>query len=1154
MIRLLSIFFTGLIILSYHSMIFAQAKIMMNGASITMSQGAYLVIDNPATDAITRTSGIISSEGESNIVKWNIGTTAGTYIVPFGHSSTYIPVTFTKTAGSGSSGAFLFSTYQTGSLNSTLLPTGITNFNGASGADKSYYATDRFWQVNASGYTTKPTLSNLIFTYDDAEFASPNITSVESGLTAQRWNTSSSSWLDYAPTATVNTTNNTVTIASVANTNLYPWWTVNYVQDRHWVAPSSSTWSTTANWSLTAGGTTGAAVPTSIDDVIFDDVNDNSITLGSNATMKSLTLDPGYSGTITQGTNTLTINNGANLSGGTFAGGTTDITVNGPFTLSGTAFTSTAATLDLKGDFSFNAGTFSHNNGTVKFSGTSGTQNINGSQSADFKNINVTNTSASTGVSVEQNENLLGTLTMGNNAVFDADGTSNTAVFQLISSADNTTQDASIATLPSGAQVTGNVTVQRYMSIEGANNTRIYRYISSPIQNASVSDIQNEILVTGLFTGASSCATCGTLPSMFNYDETVITDINNSNANDFNDGYMNFPVVDNTETLTPGKGYSIFVRGDLMTTALWDVRGIINSGNISIPITYTSSGKIANDGWNLVGNPYPSTIDWNAASGWTKTNLTSTIYMNDNGGSTSQFATWNGTTGTNGGSRYIAMGQAYWVKANGSGAPALSLNENTKVAGTQTIFFREAAPENLVRVTMIKGTTRDETVIHFRNDATEDFDDYADALKLANKTFNLSSKGADKSLAINSLPIFECSREVKLDVENATKGDYRFDFTEFESFAENIEITLTDNYTTYVFDVRNGGSYNFSVTTNQSSYGANRFKLNFKAVAPKNDFVVSAQAVCEGSNAIVQVSDSQDRISYTLVSDHSSVLASNIGDGSTLSFLISADSLTTGLRTYSIVAGSCGQEVIKTVDLEVVSKPAVANVTSGKSCSEGEVTLKASGANSDQHYNWYDSEKATTPINDQHESTFVTPSLTKSVTYYVTTVNTLGCESERKPVVAEVLILEAPTINVTGDSVYSNYAEGNQWYFNHEIIQGATDQHLMPSQAGMYTTIVTIDGCSVSADYQFAPIENPSIVAFPNPVSNKVSIEIPSSIQGIREVRLLDGFGHVVGLFELERNGDKHLGKMMMTEFAAGVYVLQVVTDISNFETKIIKK
>src|SRR4029077_10878591 len=142
-----------------------------------------------------------------------------------------------------------------------------------------------------------------------------------------------------------------------------------------------------------------------------------------------------------------------------------------------------------------------------------------------------------------------------------------------------------------------------------------------------------------------------------------------------------------------------------------------NVSPISLPVSFTSSGVLLNDGWNLVGNPFPSTIDWNSPTGWTRTNLDGAIHTTDNGGTLIQYAYWNGIAGTNGGSRYIASGQGFWVKASAAG-PVLQANENSKASAAQTRFFREAPLTNLLRITMKIGSTRDETVIHFREDAT----------------------------------------------------------------------------------------------------------------------------------------------------------------------------------------------------------------------------------------------------------------------------------------------------------------------------------------------------------------------------------------------------------------------------------------------------
>jgi len=806
----------------------SQTRLVLNGAKINIANGATLVIENPAINAITRIDGYIISEGENNLLKWMIGTTTGTYTVPWGKgTSNYIPLSFTKTAGSGS-GFFLFSGYTTPSLNSSQLPTAVSNFTGASGADKSFFATDRFWQINAQSYTTKPTLSNLSFTYLDTEFASPNITATESSLTAQRWNPLLSSWVDYAPSSTVNTTTNTVTVASVGVTNFYPWWVVNYIDDRHWVAATSSTGGLVSDWSYTTGGLSGAALPTTLDAVLFEDTNSSSITLGAPMLMSSLSVSDGYTGVITQGANIISTTGAATFSGGTFTGGSADITVGGAFSLLGTTFTSTTTLLDLKNNFIFNSGTFNHNNGTVRFSGTV-TQDVSGAEVTDFKNIAATNTTVNPGVRIQSDQNLNGILTLSSNAVVDADGGSNTSVLKLISLGDDPTQDAAIGILPTGAQITGNLTVQRFMTKEGRDNNRIYRYISSPVQNASVADIQNEIPVTGPFTGSSSCSGCTTSQSMFSYNESITT-------GDLNAGYINFPNASNTETLTPGRGYALYVRGDILSSTSWDVRGPANAGNvmaISLPVSFTSSGISNDDGWNFVGNPFPSTIDWNAASGWTKSNLDGSIYITDNGNASLQYATWNGTTGTNGGSRYIALGQGYWVKANGVGTPTLQADENIKAAGTQTTFLREGSVDNLLRITMKQGGLADETVIHFRNDATPAFDHQADAWKRKNGYFNLSSLAeTNEQLAINSWSAFQCNTTIKLNVTDGPPGLYTFLFSNLDSFDATPDFQLKDIFLNQTFAVTNNLAYNFTITTDQRSSGSGRFQLLFNKISP----------------------------------------------------------------------------------------------------------------------------------------------------------------------------------------------------------------------------------------------------------------------------------------------------------------------------------
>lgn len=212
------------------NIVYCQTRLVLNGGFINITNSAKLIIDNPATNAITRNSGQILSEAENNIVKWNTGATTGTYIIPWGYSNTdYIPLQFTISTAGTANGNILFSTYRTATWqNSTNLPTGVTNANNQGGGDASAYVADRFWSIDASSYTLKPTLTNLTFTYVDgavAEIKGGN-TINEANLQAQRWNSTINDWEFPWIFGTDNPVTNTVVVNTVAPTDLYKWWTL----------------------------------------------------------------------------------------------------------------------------------------------------------------------------------------------------------------------------------------------------------------------------------------------------------------------------------------------------------------------------------------------------------------------------------------------------------------------------------------------------------------------------------------------------------------------------------------------------------------------------------------------------------------------------------------------------------------------------------------------------------------------------------------------------------------------------------------------------------------------------------------------------------------------------------------------------------------
>ncbi len=88
-----------------------------------------------------------------------------------------------------------------------------------------------------------------------------------------------------------------------------------------------------------------------------------------------------------------------------------------------------------------------------------------------------------------------------------------------------------------------------------------------------------------------------------------------------------------------------------------------------------------NSGWNLVGNPTPSTITWtgSSGSGWTMNNMDGTIYVWNPADTVGGYKTWNGSIGSLGSGK-IAPFQAFWVKANAA-SPQLTCTNSVKSTG-----------------------------------------------------------------------------------------------------------------------------------------------------------------------------------------------------------------------------------------------------------------------------------------------------------------------------------------------------------------------------------------------------------------------------------------------------------------------------------------
>ncbi|MFN8340183.1 MAG: T9SS type A sorting domain-containing protein [Cyclobacteriaceae bacterium] len=678
------------------------------------------------------------------------------------------------------------------------------------------------------------------------------------------------------------------------------------------------------------------------------------------------------------------------------------VNTTGAITLNGGIFSSSANTLTIGGNFTLNTGaTFLHNNGSIQFNGASA-QQINGTGRPTFHNLDI---NSDLSVETQDTTRVSGIITMMSAKTLDADGSANNRYLKLLSINDAPfVTDASIAALPSGATISGNVTVERFMkNVVTTNNGRFYRYIASPVANATIADLQNEIFVTGNFTGRSLCTNCTTSASMFYYNEPT-------------KAYVAYPAVSNTQTLVSGRGYSVYVRGNLVTSTKFDLRGtIVHANDTDFDFHVTDSG----DGWNLVGNPFASTIDWTSNTGWTKTNIDNAVYITTNTDpSGTKFASCvNGihtlppsadaATKVN----LIASGQGFWVHTNGAN-PVLKANENVKrnPGSDKSTFWRTSAPINQLRINLVSATNADATVVYFTDGASVDFDPASDAWKRPNTVLNVSSvlpNGAGK-VAINSQPKALCSSVVPLSIDNVPAGNYRLDFSEMSSFEVPTQITLVDKFLNTSMDV-SSGSYSFAVTAATGSFGASRFELHFD-VSQQPVFTASTAAVCEGTQASIRVNGAQAGRTYKVFSANGSELGSGIvANDTTLVFSVPAAMLNSGNNAFTVqssYANCSSLAVTQAVNVRMVAAPRL-NLTKGATVCAGTAVTLVAEASEGNTISWY--AGATNNKVAATGNTLSIDNLQESLTFYVSATNELGCSTER--IAVSALVTPMPAIS-----------------------------------------------------------------------------------------------------------------------------------------------
>ena len=453
-----------------------------------------------------------------------------------------------------------------------------------------------------------------------------------------------------------------------------------------------------------------------------------------------------------------------------------------------------------------------------------------------------------------------------------------------------------------------------------------------------------------------------------------------------------------------------------------------------------------------------------------------------------------------------------------------------------------------LRVKMLQASTSDETVIQFQAGAAFDLDN-ADVLKVSGGNFEVSTlTSQNQNLAVNALPAFDCHEVVPVMVANASEGNYSLIFSEYESFSTAVAINLYDHYTNSTTSITSTPNYDFAVTSDPASVSPSRFEIEFTATAAPEDFDATAAMICEGTNGLIQITNTHTGTNYTAEFQDGTTIGPVAGNDGAIAITIPSNRLVAGGNMLEVHASyaHCQTDNHTNVNVQVVNVYKITSVKAAQRCDAGSLTLEAYVTSDDGTYRWYDAEFAATPISAQSSSTFITDSLTESQTYYVSLISALGCESPRVAVLAEITMPYALAIETAVDTLKSNYATGNQWYLNGDIIAGATGQTLIATETGTYSVVFNSHGCSDSVLVDFVlPAAQNSITAYPNPVADQVVIEVPNgdtANPGVATV--FNNVGFVINVVPLSVNSGTVTGQIDMTGYPHGIYVVKV-TDSS---------
>lgn len=408
----------------------------------------------------------------------------------------------------------------------------------------------------------------------------------------------------------------------------------------------------------------------------------------------------------------------------------------------------------------------------------------------------------------------------------------NNGILTLKSDANGTATIKTLGTVTNGG--TTNYNVEQYLS-----SGRQWWYLSSPVSAAT----------SNVFAPAVSTNKIGTYVEDYLNDNNALT-----NAPYYTDPYN----AGSSTALSVGKGYVVKLSSQDGGTYTF-TGGSLNNGDIRITPTRTGTSN-AKRGFNLIGNPYPSYIDWDLLyDPASATNMRNAIWFRTWNGTAMDFHTYSDGEGVpDEASAKIAPMQGFWVKVHADGSNGSLTFKNAHrshkaESGYNPLKVKTADDRQRVRLVLSDGTNSDETLIVGKSYASDSQDAY-DIEKMSNESADISeiySMIGTETMVINSVAPITAGKTVALGIRSTSEKAYSITASQLQNIPTDVRVILVDAEAETETELSEGVSYNFVASAGALN---NRFSIQFRSPG------ATTQVVNDSKNQILVYSNSQQQI------------------------------------------------------------------------------------------------------------------------------------------------------------------------------------------------------------------------------------------------------------------------------------------------------